>query len=440
MSDLVAEVGLQYLAGELRGVVPEGYKQTDVGVIPVDWAMETLGIHATFRTGPFGSALHKSDYVDGGVPVVNPMQIVDGKIVPTFTMAISESAAANLSEFRLSAGDIVIGRRGEMGRCTVVTSIEDGWLCGTGSMIIRVKKSSDADFLQRVLSSSTVVTAIENASVGTTMINLNQSTLRELSIALPCCKKEQTAIANALSDIDALISEQEKLIAKKQAIKTATMQQLLTGRTRLPQFALREDGSVKGSKQSELGEVPEDWEIGPVGRYLSITTGSKNTQDKVEDGTYPFFVRSQKVESINSFSFDGEGVLTAGDGVGTGKVFHYINGKCDVHQRVYLMHNFGEKLHGYFFFISFSNYFYERIMSMTAKSSVDSVRREMISNMDILLPSVAEQSAISDAILALNSEIQTHQSRLDKTREVKQGMMQELLTGKTRLVKPEQSK
>src|SRR5699024_7828684 len=94
--------------------------------------------------------------------------------------------------------------------------------------------------------------------------NITSNDVKNYLLALPS-KKEQTAIANALSDVDALISELENLIAKKQAIKTATMQQLLTGRTRLPQFALREDGAPKGTKPSELGEIPEDWEVHSLG-------------------------------------------------------------------------------------------------------------------------------------------------------------------------------
>nr|WP_262414950.1 restriction endonuclease subunit S [Escherichia coli] len=211
------------------------------------------------------------------------------------------------------------------------------------------------------------------------------------------------------------------------------MQQLLTGRTRLPQFALREDGSKKGTKQSILGEIPEDWEVDSIGNLISITTGSRNTQDRIEEGVYPFFVRSQTVERINTFSFDGEAVLTAGDGVGTGKVFHYINGKFDFHQRVYLMYNFGEIIDGYFFYIYFSNNFYDRIMSMTAKSSVDSVRREMIADMKMLLPTKKEQTAIATILSDMDAEIQALEQRLGKTRQIKQGMMQELLTGKTRL-------
>jgi len=156
--------------------IPKGYKLTEVGVIPEDWQVSKLGAHTTFKTGPFGSALHQSDYVDGGVPVINPMQIVDGRIQATTSMAITEQAARKLSEFRPSEGNIVIGRRGEMGRCAFVRSEEEGWLCGTGSMIIRTGPSLDARFIQRVLSSPPIIAEIENASVGSTMINLNQGT------------------------------------------------------------------------------------------------------------------------------------------------------------------------------------------------------------------------------------------------------------------------
>jgi type I restriction enzyme, S subunit len=106
--------------------IPPGYKLTEVGVIPEDWNIAKFGTHATFKTGPFGSALHQSDYVDGGVPVINPMQIINGRIHPTPSMAITELAAQKLSDFRLSAGNVVIGRRGEMGRCAFVQTEEHG--------------------------------------------------------------------------------------------------------------------------------------------------------------------------------------------------------------------------------------------------------------------------------------------------------------------------
>lgn len=188
-----------------------------------------------------------------------------------------------------------------------------------------------------------------------------------------------------------------------------------------------------GYKQTELGEIPEDWEIEKIGRIVSITTGNRNTQDRLPDGKYPFFVRSQKVERIDSYSFDGEAVLTAGDGVGTGKIFHYINGKFDYHQRVYLIHNFGDRIAGYYFYIYFSNFFYDRIMSMTAKSSVDSVRRETISEMQISLPPKEEQTAIANALSDVDSLLNELETLISKKQAIKTATMQQLLTGKTRL-------
>lgn len=190
----------------------------------------------------------------------------------------------------------------------------------------------------------------------------------------------------------------------------------------------------KGYKKSEVGVIPEDWNCDKIADHCSITTGSKNTQDKVDDGEYPFFVRSQIIERINSFSFDGEGVLTAGDGVGTGKIFHYINGKCDIHQRVYLMSNFKNTLNGQFFFRYFSQAFYNRIMQMTAKSSVDSVRREMIADMQIPLPpTLEEQTAIATALSDVDALIDSLDRLIAKKQNLKQAAMQELLTGNKRL-------
>lgn len=188
-----------------------------------------------------------------------------------------------------------------------------------------------------------------------------------------------------------------------------------------------------GYKQTEVGVIPEDWDFDYIENFSHITTGGRNTQDRIDDGLYPFFVRSQTVERINSYSFDGEAVLTAGDGVGTGKVFHYINGKFDAHQRVYRISDFNERINGYFFYLYFSNHFYNRIMQMTAKSSVDSVRREMIARMFIPLPPKTEQESIAQALSDADALVESLEQLISKKRQIKQGAMQELLTGKRRL-------
>ena len=192
--------------------------------------------------------------------------------------------------------------------------------------------------------------------------------------------------------------------------------------------ALAEEVPV-GYKRTEVGVIPEDWNVDRIDQNTSIKTGSKNTQDKQEDGDYPFFVRSQEVEHISSYSYDGEAVLTAGDGVGTGKVFHYIQGRFDVHQRVYRITDFSNRLNGRYFFYQFSTGFYNRIMSMTAKSSVDSVRLEMIAGMKIPMPPLSEQRAIAEALSDVDGLLAALETLIAKKRAIKQAAMQQLLTG-----------
>lgn len=392
-----------------------GYKQTEVGVIPKDWELARLGTVANFRTGPFGSALHKSDYVYGGIPVINPMQIIDGKIVNTPRMAISETAAQKLSAFRLFEHDIVIGRRGEMGRCAVVQLNQSGWLCGTGSMIVRPNARLESRFAQRMLSSPPVIAAIEATSVGTTMINLNQGTLSNLQIPIPPTYAEQQAIAETLSDADALIDSLEELLTKKRRIKQGAMQELLTGQRRLPGFNA-------------------EWEIKALGSICNVKTGARNNQDKLEEGDYPFFVRSETIERINSYSHDCEAILVPGEG-GIGSIFHYINGRFDVHQRVYAITQFSPEVSGKYVYFYMAEKFGNHAMQNSVKATVDSLRLPTFLEFEVQLPpTFAEQDAIAAALSEICDEIATLETQLQKNRQLKQGLMQELLTGRIRLV------
>jgi type I restriction enzyme S subunit len=402
-----------------------------VGEIPEDWDLRAIGDSYEFKNG-----LNKEKkYFGYGTPIVNYMDVysypglkkadIRGKVDVT-----SEEKRA----YSAKKGDVFFTRTSEtvdeIGMAS--TLLEEVDAAVFSGFILRARPRDvyfDLQFQKYCFNSKIVRRQIKSTSSYTTRALTNGRLLSAVFVPTPIAKSEQKAIAKALSDVDELIVSLEKLIAKKRDIKTATMQQLLTGKKRLQGF-----GEGKGTKQTELGEIPEDWEVEEIGQLLSITTGNKNTQDKVVDGKYPFFVRSQIVEKINSYSFDGEAVLTAGDGVGTGKIFHYINGKLDFHQRVYLMHKFNEKLNVKYFYIYFSNHFYDRIMSMTAKSSVDSVRREMITKMKIVIPPITEQDSITEILFDMNAETQLLERQLNKTKSIKQAMMQELLTGRTRLI------
>jgi len=180
-------------------------------------------------------------------------------------------------------------------------------------------------------------------------------------------------------------------------------------------------------------EIPEEWEVNEIQNHVEVTTGSKNTQDKVQNGKYPFYVRSQKIERINSFSFDEESVLTAGDGVGTGKVFHYVNEKFDLHQRAYKISNFDKNLNGLYFFYYFKRNFFARAMSMNANASVDSIRMDTITKMQILIPPLSEQQKIATILSNIDSKIDSQEQYKEKLEKLKKSLMQKLLTGEVRV-------
>ena len=187
-----------------------------------------------------------------------------------------------------------------------------------------------------------------------------------------------------------------------------------------------------GYKQTEIGFIPEDWNCAAAKYLMRLETGRRNTEHKTYAGKYPFFVRSQKIEHIDTYHYDCEAVLTAGDGVGTGKVFHHYIGKFDAHQRVYVMSDF-KGITGRFFYNYFSENFGNEVSKYTAKSSVDSVRRDMIAEMLIPTPPIPEQERIAEALSDVDSMISSLEKLIAKKKAVKQGAMQELLTGKKRL-------
>ncbi|AKB18159.1 restriction endonuclease subunit S [Methanosarcina sp. WWM596] len=154
---------------------------------PVGWQRYPLkNCIKHVQIGPFGSLLHKEDYVYGGIPLINPMHIEDGKIIPDPNQSITMQKHAELQLYQLRQGDVIMGRRGEMGRCAIVGPEHDGMLCGTGSLFIRPDESkATATYLQATLSSSSMRKRLEDFSLGATLPNLNRGIVEELAISLP---------------------------------------------------------------------------------------------------------------------------------------------------------------------------------------------------------------------------------------------------------------
>lgn len=167
------------------------------------------------KIGPFGSALHESDYIENGIPLVNPKHIVQQHIVPQSKISISEEKAEELSSYRLKANDIVLGRRGEMGRCAPVSAREENWICGTGSMIIRLKEEYDARLYSLILGSQATVTYLENSAVGSTLKNLNEKIVRKIPVP-QFDIEEQHEIVRLIDDL--LAREHKAQQATEQAL------------------------------------------------------------------------------------------------------------------------------------------------------------------------------------------------------------------------------
>ncbi|AYV13214.1 restriction endonuclease subunit S [Shewanella algae] len=173
------------------------------------------------KTGPFGSALHKSDYIVEGIPVINPMHIADGEIFPSSSMSISKEKFEELSAWHLRQGDVVIGRRGEMGRAAVYTS-PMRMLCGTGSMILRASSDVLPKYLEMILRSPIAIDYFNSASVGSTMVNLNQKVIKELEVYFPDFK-EQTEIVRRVEELFAFAdSIEQKAIAALARVNNLT--------------------------------------------------------------------------------------------------------------------------------------------------------------------------------------------------------------------------
>ena len=222
--------------------------------------------------------------------------------------------------------------------------------------------------------------------------------------------EEQRKIGDYLESLDTLITLHQRKCDETKKLKKYMLQKMF------PQ---------NGEKVPEIrfSGFTDDWEQRKVSELCSISTGKSNTQDKVEDGEYPFYVRSPIIERSTKYLYDEEAVITVGDGVGTGKVFHYVNGKYDLHQRCYRMYGFSDELNAHYFYHTFSKLFYKRVMAMTAKTSVDSVRLEMISDMKIPVPNVEEQRKIGNLLDGIDHLITLHQRELENLQNIKKFML-----------------
>lgn len=446
--DAVAEMSQQYQVETAQKLVPEGYKQTEVGVIPQDWEHKVLGDLASIYSG--GTPNRKIDeYWGGDIPWVTTT-LINGKLIEHANEFITHKGLEGSSAKWCRTGTILMAMYGQGKTRGKVAVLGFDTTINQACAAIELKESITSNYVFHTLKS--MYEEIRELSNSGGQENLSSGIIKNIRIPYPP-KKEQTVIANALSDTDALLSELEKLITKKQAIKTATMQQLLSGRTRLPQFANHPDGSKKGYKQSELGEIPEDWEAKNFGDLFepSITRKKINPSELISFvGMQDVSERAQLVnQSQIQYStirsgftyFEKDDVLVAKitPCFENGKGCHAVNLKTDIgfgstEFHVLRATNLSDSRFIYFW-TTRESFRAELETEMVGSAGHRRVPLSALQNYLIPCPSdKQEQTTIATILSDMDDEIQALEQRLNKTRQIKQGMMQELLTGRTRLL------
>lgn len=213
----------------------------------------------------------------------------------------------------------------------------------------------------------------------------------------PIRQLDLTGQDSIASFLDLETSRIDELIEKKQTLVELLEEKLAIGaRTILSGVHINSESHHK-TTTPWLSQIPISWQIVPLRHLVCISTGARGTQDRTDDGWYPFFVRSPIVERINTYSFDEEAVLTSGDGVGVGKVFHHVNCKFDLHQRMYAFTQF-RRVSGRYFFHFIRAFFHFQMTQWSAKSTVDSVRLPFLKNMLFAVPPKREQEVMLELL------------------------------------------
>ncbi len=399
------------------------FKQTEVGVIPADW--DLVRVRDLVKQGPKNGYSAPSSDRTSGTPTLSLAATSSGRLILNDeTVKYLERPICAGSPLFLEPDDVLV-QRSNTAELVGTTAVFDGppatFVYPDLMMRLRFKEAKTGHWFWRYANSARGRSFFRSAAAGSTgtMPKISGEKLREMLVPMPL-PTELEAVAEALNDADTLLDGLDQLLKKKRDIKEAAMQQLLTGQTRLPGFH-------------------GDWEVKRLGDIAHIKTGSRNNEDKIEDGKYPFFVRSEMVERINSFSHDCEAILVPGEGR-IGSIFHYIRGRFDVHQRVYAITRFKSDISTKFVYFYMSKNFGVWAMQNTVKATVDSLRLPTFKTFEMTIPpTLDEQTAIAAVLTDMDAELAALQQELSKIQEIKQGMIQELLTGKTRLVSLEAS-
>ena len=413
-----------------KAQIPHGYKQTEVGVVPEDWEVKSVHEIATIKTGPFGTLLKASEYSEGdGVPLISVGEIREGFLkITDQTPRVPDGVIRRLPQYVLKKGDIVFGRKGAVERSALIRQQQEGWFLGSDGISVRPSKDYYGEYLALQFQSARVKGWLVQNAIGTTMPSLNQEILRNVVVPLPPTKAEQEAIAEALSDADALIESLEQLIAKKGRLKQGAMQELLRPKAgwiatkpgRLGAFlkgsGIRKDEALSGDlpcvRYGEIYTKHSDY-IKAFYSWISPTVAA--TARRLKSGDVLFAGSGETKEEIGKcVAFVDDIEAYAGGDI--------VIPRPEKENSMFL---------GYYLNTAPIN---RQKASKGQGDAVVHISSAALADIDLTIPSIEEQTAIAAILTDMDAEIAALKEKLAKARQIKQGMMQELLTGRIRLV------
>lgn len=445
------------------------FKQTEVGMIPSDWEVKTIGSFCKVYDGTHQTP----NYVDFGIPFYSVENVSADDFEHTKYISLEEytqiSKRANITQ-----GDILMTRIGSIGVCKYVD-----WNCKAGFYVslalLKCNDRVDARFICHLSNSENFKKEIELHSLLTAIPQkINLGPISDVRIALPKTIEEQQRIANALSDVDSLIANLEKLIAKKKNIKQGAMQQLLTGKKRLPGFgsdertgsrptderrkechsersAKREVEESSGYKMTELGMIPSDWEVKTISQVGKIIGGGTPStfNSAYWNGSVQWFTPaelskagkyvSKSERTITKLGVEncsakilpaGTILLTTRASIGTSAI---LKAPACTNQGFQSLVVNSENSNEFLYYLLSTKV--DEMMSLASGSTFLEISPKKLGGIQLQIPSSrAEQTAIANVLSDMDSEISALETKLAKYRKLKTGMMQQLLTGKIRLV------
>jgi type I restriction enzyme S subunit len=411
--------------------VTPGYKQTEVGVIPEDWECTNVrDIASPIRNaivgGPFGSDLVSSDYVEDGVPVVRG-QNMGARFVSGGFAFVTKAKASSLEANLARPADLIFTQRGTLGQVSLVPDQpHDRYLVSQSQMKLTVnRRAADPLFFYYVFSSSQQQEFIRQSTIQTGVPHINLGILRSIPMQRPLLA-EQEAIAEALSDADALIESLEQLIAKKRQLKQGAMQELLPGKKRLPGFEV-----TRAFKQTEVGTIPADWEVEKLAAICSMKSGEGITSADIDQfSKYPCYGGNGLRGFTTRFTHDGRYSLIGRQGALCGNVLG-VEGKLFASEHAIVVTASARTDTRWLTFVLGEM----RLNQYSESSAQPGLSVSKLLSLHVAHPPIrAEQESIATILSDMGTEVAALEAKLAKARQLKQGMMQELLTGRIRLI------